>query len=157
MTSIYVWLEDRLEGTSNFNTWKERVVNIIEEHDLDSFVTTMIEETTTNVGRTNYNKNQAKENRIIYDSVKDNLMSMITPLKTTKEFFDTQPNLYDNEALTQNRSLNKKFRNMNMGRDETVDSFFTNISQVKDQLASIGVETYEDDLLQTAIDGLSSS
>ena len=43
---------------------------------------------------------------------------------------------------------------MNMERDETINSFFTNISQVKDQLESIGVETDEDDLLQTTIDGL---
>ena len=46
---------------------------------------------------------------------------------------------------------------MNMEKDETVASFFTNISQVKDQLASIDVETYEDDLLQTDIDGLLAS
>ena len=48
MTSIFVRLKDQLEGTSNFNTWKERVLNILEEHDLDSFVTTVVEEPTTN-------------------------------------------------------------------------------------------------------------
>ena len=44
-----------------------------------------------------------------------------------------------------------------MEKDETVASFFKNISQVKDQLASIDVETDEDDFLQTAIDRLPSS
>ena len=58
----------------------------------------MIKETTTNVGRTNYNKIQAKEKRIIYDSVKDNLMSVITPLKMTKECFDTLKNIYEKKA-----------------------------------------------------------
>ena len=46
---------------------------------------------------------------------------------------------------------------MNMERDETIASLLTNISQVKDQLASIGVETDEDDLLKTTIDGILSS
>ena len=46
---------------------------------------------------------------------------------------------------------------MKMERDETIASFFTKISQVKDQLASISVEKDEDDVLQTAIDGLPSS
>ena len=46
---------------------------------------------------------------------------------------------------------------MKMERDETLASFFSNISQVKDKLASIDVETDEDDLLQTAIDRLASS
>ena len=38
-----------------------------------------------------------------------------------------------------------------------MEYFFGRISQVKDQLASISVETDEDDLLQTAIDGLPTS
>ena len=41
--------EDQLEGTSNFNTWKVIVTNILEDHDIDSFVTTVIKDTTTNV------------------------------------------------------------------------------------------------------------
>ena len=43
---------------------------------------------------------------------------------------------------------------MNMEIDETVASFFTNISQAKDQLVSISVEIDEDDLLGITIDGL---
>ena len=58
MTSIPIQLKDHLEGTSNFNTWKERVLNLLEEHDLDSFVTSVAEGPTTNVARINYNKNQ---------------------------------------------------------------------------------------------------
>ena len=127
MALISVRPNDRLEGTSNFNTWKARVFNILEEHDLDSFVTVVIEEPTTNVGRKNYKKNQVKAKQIIYDSVKDNLMSLITPLKTTKECFDTLMNLYENKAPTQKGDLNNKLYCMKMEKDETVASLFTNI------------------------------
>ena len=44
-----------------------------------------------------------------------------------------------------------------MEKHETVSSFFTKISQVRDQLVSIEVVVEEDYLLQTAIDGLPSS
>ena len=84
------------------------MINILKEHDLDSFVTTMIKEPTTNTGRINYKKNQAKENMIIYDSVKDNLMSVITPLKTKNECFDTLTNLYEKMDPTQKRPLKYK-------------------------------------------------
>ena len=83
--------------------------NILEEHDLDSFVTSVIEEPTTNARRKNYKKNQAKENQIIYDSVKDNLMSVITPLKIAKECFDTLANLYEKKSPTQKRALKKSY------------------------------------------------
>ena len=44
-----------------------------------------------------------------------------------------------------------------MEKENTVESFFTNISQVRDQLVSIGVVVDEDDILQTTIDGFISS
>ena len=108
MESISVSLKVRFESTTNFNTWKVRVINILKEHDLDSFVTSMIEEPTIIAGRTNYKNNQAKEKRIIYDSVKDNLMSVITPMKTTKECFNTLTNLYEKKTPTQKRALKNK-------------------------------------------------
>ena len=60
MSSISGRPEDRLEGTSNFNVWKARVLNILEEHDLDNFVFNTVKEPTTNAEKTAFNKNQAK-------------------------------------------------------------------------------------------------
>ena len=48
MTSISIRPENKLEGASNFNVWKARVLNILEEHDLDNFVFNTVEEPTTN-------------------------------------------------------------------------------------------------------------
>ena len=61
MSSISVRPDDILEGASNFNVWKARVLNILEEHDLENFVFNTIEEPTTNAGRTTFKKNQARE------------------------------------------------------------------------------------------------
>jgi hypothetical protein len=71
MTSISVNVEDRLEGASNFNIWKVRVLNIVEENDLDSFVASVVEEPNSNAGRASFKKNQTKAKRIIFYSVKD--------------------------------------------------------------------------------------
>ena len=45
-------------------------------------------------------KKQEKEKSIINDIMNDNLMSMITPLKTTKESFETNTNTYKKKAPT---------------------------------------------------------
>jgi hypothetical protein len=60
MTSIPVKVEDRLEGASNFNIWKVRVLNIFEENDLDSFVTSVVEEPNSNAIREKFKKNREK-------------------------------------------------------------------------------------------------
>ena len=98
MNSIFVKAKDRLEGSSNFNVWKVRIMNILEEYDLDHFVTTIVEEPTTTAGRANFKKNQAKAKRIIFDSLKDSIMPMVAPLKTAKECFDTLTDLYEKKA-----------------------------------------------------------
>ena len=87
MALIFIRPEYQLEGTSNFNTWKVRVLNILEEHDLETFMTYVVEEPTTNPWRENWKKNQENAKRIIYDSMKDNIMLVITPLKTEKRVF----------------------------------------------------------------------
>jgi hypothetical protein len=108
MSFISVRPEDRLERASNFNVWKVRDLNILEEYDLDNIVTSILEELTSNAGRTTFKKNQARAKRIIFDSVKDNIMPVIAPLKTAKECFDTLFNLYENKAPSQKRVLKNK-------------------------------------------------
>ena len=71
----------------------------MDEYDLDNFVISTVEEPTTNVGRTAFKRNQAKTKRIIFDSVKDNIMHVIAPLKTAKECFDTLFNMYEKRHL----------------------------------------------------------
>ena len=94
-SSISVRPEDRLEGVSNFNVLKLKIMNILQELELDQFVTTMVEEPATNVGRATFRRNQAKAKRVIFDSVKDSIMSILTALMTAKDCYDTLVNLYE--------------------------------------------------------------
>ena len=91
-----------------------------------------MEDPNTNARHTNYKKYQSKAKWIIYDSMKDNLMPIITPLKTVKECFDTMTNLYLKKAPSQKRELKNKIQNLNMEKYDILASFLTNISQVRD-------------------------
>jgi hypothetical protein len=53
--------------------------------------------------------------------------------------------------------LKKQLRTLKMGKDDTVATFFSKIAQIKDQLIAIGVHVDDDDLVQTAFDGLPDS
>ena len=136
-----------LKGSANYNSWKARLIATLEENDLDDLVLNDMEEPTSNVARVAFKKKQAKARRIIYDSVKETLMSTITPLKTAKEWFDTLTNLYEKEAPSQKRVLKKKLRTLKMNKDEGVAPFFTKIAQVRDQLSAIGMIVDDDDLV----------
>lgn len=157
MTSILVRPEDRLDGVLNFSTWKVRVMNILEEHDLDQFVANELEIPTSAAGRSTFKKNQAKAKRIIFDSVKDSIMTVLTLLTIAKECFDTLTNLYEKKIPSQKRVLKTKLRYLKMEKGESISEFFTKISQIRDQLQVAGVKVDEDHVIQTVFDGLPSS
>ena len=81
-------------------------------------------------------------------------MHVIVPLRTNKECFDALANLYERKAPTQKRVLKKQLRSLKTEKDETVASFFSKISQIRDQLMAIGDKVEDDDLVQTVFDGL---
>jgi hypothetical protein len=91
-----------------------------------------MEEPTSNAGRASYKNRQAKAKGVIFYSVKDNMMPLISHLRTRKEFFDSLANLYETKAPTQKKTLNKKLRTLKMGKDETISAFFSKISQIRD-------------------------
>jgi hypothetical protein len=59
-SSISVRVKDRLEGATNFNVWKLRITNILQEHDLEQYVTIVVEEPMNNARRKTFRKSQAK-------------------------------------------------------------------------------------------------
>ena len=52
-------------------------------------------------------------------------MSVVTPLITPKECFETLMNLYEKKDPIQKMDLKNKLRNLNMEKNETIASFFT--------------------------------
>ena len=75
--------EEKLQGSTNYNSWKAKLIAILEENDLDDIVFNVSEEPTSNAGRLAYKKKQAKARRIIYDSIKETTMPNFKALNTT--------------------------------------------------------------------------
>jgi hypothetical protein len=59
-SSILVRAKDRLEGATKFNVWKLQITNILQEHDLEQYVTTVVEEPTNNARKVAFGKSQEK-------------------------------------------------------------------------------------------------
>jgi hypothetical protein len=154
-SSILVRAKDRLEGAANFNVWKLRITNILQEHDLEQYVTTVVEEPMNNVGRATFRKSQEKAKQIIFDSVKESIMPAMTSLMTTKDCMDTLVSLYEKQAPSQKRTLKNKRNYLKMGKGESVASFCSRIAQIIDQLLVTRVTVDDDDLVQAIFYGLS--
>ena len=85
---------------------------ILDENDLDDIVLNVTEEPTTNVGRLSYKRKQGKARRVIYDSIREELMPNITSLKTARECYDTLVNLYEKKGSQSKESLEEEATNL---------------------------------------------
>jgi hypothetical protein len=147
-SSISVRAKDRLEGAANFNVWKLWILNILQENNLEQYVTTVVEETMNNERRATFRKIQEKAKRIIFDSIKDSIMPAMTLLMTAKDCMDTLVNLYEKQAPSQKRPLKHKLKYLNIEKSELVAYLCSRIAQITDHLLVIGVTVDDDDLVQ---------
>ena len=70
-------VEDRLDGATNFISWKFRVLLILEENDLLKFVNENVLEQEVEEDKSYWRKNDARARRILVDSVNDHLVPQI--------------------------------------------------------------------------------
>ena len=77
MSTPTVKPKNMLQGSSNFTAWKARIMNTFVEFDLDDLVTRNLEEPTAVIARAAYKKKQAKSKRLIFESIKYNMIPMV--------------------------------------------------------------------------------
>jgi hypothetical protein len=74
MASTSLRVEDRLDGASNFLSWKARVTLALKEYDLWELVDKVVVPPTDPTTLAAHEKKEIKVERVILDSVKDHLI-----------------------------------------------------------------------------------
>jgi hypothetical protein len=147
-------LVDKLEGVENFRAWKYRIGLILEENDLARFVKEEVSESDDAAEKTKHQKDTIRAKRIIADSIKDHLIPYVSSNKTLKEMFDALSRLYEGKNINQKMNLRTQLKNTRMQRGESVQEYFSRISQFKEQLEAIRDAIDEDKLIMTTLNGL---
>ena len=75
-----------------------------------------------------------KAKRIITDSIKDHLIPQVSSLKTPKEMFDSLTKLLEWKNINQNMTLRNRLKNVKIQNAETIQLYFTRVSQITEQL-----------------------
>ena len=75
--------------------------------------------------------------RIIVDSIKDQLIPHVSSLKTPKAMFDALTKLFEGKNINWKMNLRKQLNNVKIQNMETIQSYFTRVSQIKEQLEAM--------------------
>jgi hypothetical protein len=127
-------VEDRLEGSRNFISWKHRLQMILVENDLLEHVTVGVLEPEEEDQKTKHKKNEKKAKRIVLDSVKDHLIPHISELQAARQMYEALNRLYESKDINQNLTFRNQLRNMKMDNSEFVTSYLMRVSEIRDQL-----------------------
>ena len=154
-------MEDRLDGVGNFVPWKARILLVLEENELwDEVVKTntanpiVIPASVDAVALAAFNEKNIKGRRIILDAVEDHVIPQISSKTRAYEMLDALTSLFQSSNENRKMVLREKLKCVKMAKAEGVTSYLTRISQVRDELATVGEVVSGTELVRTVVNGV---
>ena len=130
-------LEDKLGGFNNLWAWKYWISLILEGNDLDQYISKEVPELEGDEAKVVHKRRMDKAKRIIPDSIKDHLIPHVSSFKTSKEVYDALKNIFEGKNINQKVTLRNRLKNVKIQNLDTIQSYFTRVSKIKEQLESI--------------------
>ena len=91
------------------------------------------------------------------DSIKDHLIPQVSQKRTTKRMFDILKELFENSNVNRALALKQQLSNIKMTRTDSVASYFIKITELKDQLGTIGEVVADREIVMMTLNGLPNS
>jgi hypothetical protein len=152
-------VEDRFDGATNFGSWKERMILLLQENESWNIV----ENTTTHhvVVPTDatllaaYTKKSIKAKRICLDTIKDHLIPHLTRKENSYEMWESLTKLYQSTNENRKMVLREKLKSIKMTKAENVVTYLTRLTQVRDELGVVREAIVDIDIVRTTLNGVS--
>ena len=81
----------------------------------------------------------------------------VPSLKTPKQMFDALSRLYEGKNINRKMTLRTQLKNVKMQDSKSIQSYFTRVSQIKEQIEAIGDSVEEAELVMTTMNSLPRS
>jgi hypothetical protein len=147
--------EDRMDGATNFSPWKERIALLLEENEIwDIVENTQVVPTYTTLLAA-FNKKNVKSKRMLLDVVRDHIIPNVFRKKYAYGMWEAPTKLYQSGNQNKKMVLREKLRSTKMSKTDTVASYLTRISQVRDELTTVREEVKDDEVARTTLNGFS--
>lgn len=91
------------------------------------------------------------------DSIRDHLILYISDLKYSKKMYEALTRFYTIKNFSKAISLRNKIRDVKMIKNDTMESYFLVISQIRDQIKAIEEEVPNKESIAVALNGLPES
>jgi hypothetical protein len=150
-------VEDRLDGASNFSPWKSKLLVSLEEDDLLDVTTKTLPATATDIDKKIRKEEDVKARKIIIYSVRDHLLPRIVNLKTAYDMYEALKGMFESDNTLRALTLKSQLQNTKMTKGDTVALLLMKLSDIKEQLETIGEIMSDRELVLTTLQNLPKS
>ena len=110
--SHHTKLDENLEGDDNFRAWKYKVSLVLEENELDTYISGEVLVPEGDEAKDLHKNKLVKAKRIIVDSIKDHLIPHVSSLKIPKEMLDSLTKLFEGKNINEKMTLRNQLKNV---------------------------------------------
>ena len=127
----------------------------LKKHDFENYVK---EEAADLEGDEDKSKAQEGPSQRQEDYFRLHWISHVSSLKTPKDLtFDVMTNLYEGNNINKKMILRTQLKDVKMQTSESIQFYFTRISEIKEKLEAIGDNVEEEEVKITTLNGIPSS
>ena len=152
-------VEDRLDGATNFSPWKARISLILKENELWDIVHSTIANPVVvpanATDKATFMKRDVRARRVILDVVKDHVIPHISTKDHAFHMWTTLTNLYQSFNENNKMVLREKLKSVHMSKGESMESYLSRITQVRDELPAIGEVISGSEMVHITLNGVS--
>jgi hypothetical protein len=131
-------VEDRIDGSSNFNSWNSRLQVTLKEYEILSLIQNTLPKTTTDEEKEIRREEYVNARELLIYSVRDHLLLLITNLKTSYEMYKALKHMFQSDNTLRALTLKGQLQSTKITKGDTVATFFMKILEIKEQLGAIG-------------------
>eukprot|EP00253_Pinus_taeda_P009813 PITA_09813 len=139
--------------------WKLSLDLTLEEQEVLEHVRGKIVEPPSNASaaaRNKWTKGEFKERKFIRDSIDKRLVAYVSELNTSKEIYDRLLNLFKVNDVNQVFFLRNELKEIKKGKDESMQAYSLKITEINNNLLSIGEVIPNREMTLTTLGGLPS-
>lgn len=140
-STSYFKFDDKLRDKFDYHAYNMSLDLTLEEQDVMDYVQGKITEPPSNAlatTKTKYKKGEVKAKKIIRDSIHKHLVAYVFDLNASKEIYDRLVGMFKASNANQVLFLKNKLKDIKKGRGEDIQSYFMRITEIKNDLLSIG-------------------
>lgn len=149
--------KDCLASADNLVSWKHRIMMLLKANKIEPFVKEEKEEQNDYPEKTQWIMNNEKAMKTVVDAVQDHIVPIVGKHEIAYHMLKALEDAFVINNIGRTLALKRQMNHISMNKGASINAFFMRITELRDQLSSVGYEVDIKELSLIALGDLPNS